>query len=272
MPNCGNTCFINAALQVLLRIEGFARILFAHSHANGPSRTCVACALAAEAAAMRRGAYAERSPVALLARGARFGPAFSGDESTGAGDQCDAAEFAQAAMGALDPYEASRCSDFRHRSVSLDYVWGGLFRSRTRCAQCGAVSDTLLQRPLIEVEFGAHASGEVTLRQLWEQHCGETRSSGTVCPVRDSTGCRGLAYTQTFLEREPPVLMFWLRRGWQRWRGGALAGEGKHAALVDFPEAIDFMRSGPYHFAGAVMHRGTRVRSGHYVAGCWLGD
>ena len=274
MPNCGNTCFVNAALQVLLRVEGFAKILMAHSHAGGPSRTCIACSLAAEAAAMRRGVCAKRSPVALLARDGRFGEAFSGDGRTGSGRQCDAAEFAQAVMDALDDYEVNRCVALRQasRSVLLDYVWGGVFRSRTRCAQCGAVSDRLVQRGLVEVEFGVYAAGKVTLRQLWEQHCAETRSPGTACPERTSTGCRGLGYTQTFLEREPPVLCFWFRRGWQRWQDAAVVGEGKHRALLDFPETLECMRSGPYHFAGAVMHRGARVSSGHYVAGCWLGD
>ena len=41
---------------------------------------------------------------------------------------------------------------------------------------------------------------------------------------------------------------------------------------IDVPEEIDFLRSGPYRLAAAVLHHGTSLNSGHYTTVCWEGD
>ena len=41
--------------------------------------------------------------------------------------------------------------------------------------------------------------------------------------------------------------------------------------MVNFPEVLDFMRSGEYHFAAALQHEGPSIDRGHYVATVWEG-
>ena len=109
LQNLGNTCFINAALQVLLRIEPFVLLLRSHHHARAADgRGCVACALVEVAAEMRRGVTVERPRIALLARGGGLGRDFKGDGRTGRGPQCDAFVFVLSLMEALCDYEKDR--------------------------------------------------------------------------------------------------------------------------------------------------------------------
>ena len=47
--------------------------------------------------------------------------------------------------------------------------------------------------------------------------------------------------------------------------------ERRHHVDIIIPEQIDFLRSGPYQFASAVLHHGDSTQSGHYTAWCWEG-
>ncbi len=211
-----------------------------------------------------------------------FGGAFRGPLGVRA-PQCDAFEFALAAMRALGAHEAGTLAglveDMRgelgDRVVVSEYIWGMLFRERVRCAQCVAVSDHFQTRWYADLNLASNQCE--TLRDLWVLHLSECDSADgrARCP----RACGGLGCMQCFLEREPPVLVLRLLRGVQEWvrprgaaRGpGRLLSEYKIARRVRFPEVIDFMRTGPYHFAGAVVHHGGVLTSGHYTSACWLG-
>ena len=177
---------------------------------------------------MREGSTVERSQVALLARAGRLDPDFVGDATTGAGPQCDAWDCLAHCVEALNVYEGDKlvpvvrdCSPEQRgriggRRVMTEHVWGVLFRTRVRCAQCPAVSDTLWQSPCVELMMSDNVF--TSLQGLWEHHVKEERSPGTLCPHR----CGGNAYSQKFLEREPPVVMFRLVRFYQELESGRL--------------------------------------------------
>ena len=219
----------------------------------------------------------ERSEVALLARQeGRLHQDFEGDADTGAGPQCDAIDFLQACLEVLEQHEGDKLvSELRDctleqrervgwRRVLTESVCGLLFRRRVRCAQCTAVSDTLDQQPYVELDMDDNV--HTSLKDLWFHHVREHRSRHTRCPAE----CGANGYKQDFLEREPPVIMFRLKRFYQEDVGGVVANR-KSRRLVDFPEVMDFMRSGEYHFAAAVQHEGESLGSDHNVATVWEG-
>ena len=106
-----------------------------------------------------------------------------------------------------------------------------------------------------------------SLKELWKHHVTEGGAQGAKCPVR----CGANGYSQRFLEREPLVLLFRLKRFYQEVVNGARRNR-KDRRRVSFPEALDFMRSGEYQFAATVQHEGPELNRGHYVATLWEGS
>ena len=100
----------------------------------------------------------------------------------------------------------STLARLKNRPILEEFVWGALVRTRNRCANCAATSDTLLHRQFIDLHL---EDGFSTLNGLYGRWASEFRGAGTVCPVLCPGGC---AYTQYFLEREPPVLFVRLLR------------------------------------------------------------
>ena len=93
IQNLGDTCFANATVQVLARVEGFVQCLRMHTHGRARPDACVLCALRDQVDELREGRLVERSEVALLARRGQLDEDFEGDPVTGAGRQCDAVDF-----------------------------------------------------------------------------------------------------------------------------------------------------------------------------------
>lgn len=269
----GRSCFVNAFMQVLVRLEPFVRLLRTHRH---QSDSCVLCKIRDQIEDMRRVQVIERSSVTLAARAGqfRFGQDFLGDAATGVGGQCDVWEFCVAVVEEIERWEKDRKrSCFREedgttraqvesRPILQEYVWGAMVRTRNRCANCEGTSDTLMHRQFLELNL---VDGTVTLQGLYERWASEFRGADTVCPLR----CGGLAYTQYFLEREPPVLFFRLLR----FRPTAdYRSEIRINRDIAIPEKLMILRSGAYQFAAAVMHHGGSTRSGHYTTLCWEGS
>ena len=252
------------------------RCLRMHTHTREPAQLCVLCALRDQIDSLREGVTVESSEVALLARAGRLDPDFRLDAVTGEGRQCDAWDCLLKCLQSVNQYESDRSvSGLRHctqeerdgvgeRSVVYEYVCGMLFRTRVRCVQCTAVSDTLDQFPYAELEMSDNVY--TSLEELWVHHVTEGRAQGAKCPVR----CGANGYSQRFLEREPPVLLFRLKRFYQELVNGELRNR-KDRRRVSFPEVLDVMRSGEYHFAATLQHEGPSIDGGHYVATVWEG-
>ena len=252
------------------------RCLRMHTHAREPAQPCVLCALRDQIETLRGGETVQRSEVALLARAGRLDEDFEGDATTGAGPQCDAWDCLFQCVESLSEYESDKlvsglrdCTQEQRegvgeRRVVLEHVCGMLFRNRVRCAQCTAVSDTMNQFPHAELEMSDNVF--TSLKDLWLHHVTEGRAQGCRCPVM----CGANAYSQRFLEREPPVLFFRLKRFYEEIVDGARHGR-KDRRRVRFPEVLDFMRSGEYQFAATLQHEGHSLSVGHYVATVWEG-
>ena len=165
----------------------------------------------------------------------------------------------------LTDWSPEQLRRLRERDAVSEHVCGLVLRSRTRCAQCTAVHDVLLQHPIVVLDLDDNVY--TSLQDLWQHRVREHRGEQQRCPV----GCGANGYKQDFLEREPPVMIFILKRFCKALVDGRMRVT-KERRRVDFPQVLDCMRSGEYHFAASVQHQGRTLGSGHYVATVWEGD
>ena len=263
----GTSCFVNSFMQVLVRLEPFVRLLRTHRH---QSDICVLCKIRDQIEDMRQMQVIERSSVTLAARAGNFrgGQDFVGDAVTGEGGQCDVWEFCTAAVEEIEAWERDRkTSCFRGedettlervktRPILQEFVWGALVRTRNRCAKCAGSSDSVMHRQFLDLNL---VDGYDTLQGLYERWATEFRGADTVCPLRCPGG---RAYTQYFLEREPPVLFFRLLRFRPAEDYGSTFRINRD---IRIPEKFTILRSGPYQIAAVVMHHGNSTL-------CWEGS
>ena len=286
IPNLGNTCFVNAAVQVFMRIEPFARALESHAEQVGRdhnSRGCFLCG-AHSAAQDLRGLPGDASRVAEQARMGLYGAQFQG------GGQHDALHFLETFMDLIMENEPRSCQladldfaiQYGDRSSVRDGIFGSIIRARRRCSGCPAVSDMLdnhhWYHPLDLPRPSDPGYDSCELRTLWELEFNEKLPGNDYyCPDESPTGCGRPAYTQKFLEREPPILVIVLKRVqvvYEYKEDGTFKTQNswKCNTAVSFPPELTFLRTGRYGFCGAIFHHGGTIAQGHYTSVCKLGD
>ena len=273
LQNVGDTCFVSAVAQVFLRLEPIWKLLSAHaSQCASGLRACKLCVLREQAAVLRGLGSTQGCILATWARQGRFGDAFLHG-------QCDAFEFWSALRDALIEQEPRPVQEadpdfdtrFGRRSALDEFVFGGVVRTRKGCAFCESTSDSLNVERFVQIPL--HGKDHLsTLKDLWVDHFTQFQPLGAKCPLDDARVCAGHARQQQFFEREPPVLVIVLERAWEEWLGPRVISRGKVLRGVPFPQRLDFLRSGPYSFAGVVRHLGRSARIGHYTATCRLDD
>ena len=278
--NLGLTCFVNAVAQVLLRVAPVRRLLVAHDEqCRRGAGSCATCALGAQAAALSvEGAgFDGVAPLAVAARAGLFdngnNPEFAIQEN-----QCDAAEFFRAAIGALRASERSTCTSagpHGERTALQQHVCGIAFRQRRRCDTCGATSDrgnisTALQ---VYPELLLQHGGACNLQDLIRRELRYVGPPETGCPAyadlsdaqRAIIGaCAGTrVYKGNRWERSPPVLFVIVNRVNKREDGTNWYDRRR----VCFPKTLQPVEGGRvYDFSGVVVHQGESFHGGHYLA------
>ena len=200
LMNLGNTCFMNASLQIFARVEPLVDMLRLHDHRRAVTG-CFLCALKADLLGMRSGS-ALSFPVArpqsvLKARAGGLAlveaEEFVGRGSSGRGPQCDAWVFCLAILEEVSRWEQNRArllaregdetmTAVAGRCVFDEYIGGILYRTRVRCAKCEGASDRIQVRRNAELNL---APWHRTLRDVYEAHVNETRGQGTNWPLRE---------------------------------------------------------------------------------------
>ena len=274
--NEGNKCFVNALLQLLQRVRGFRHCVDGHARqCQRGLPSCLVCVLRQDLVTQSIGRDIRSSKFTELVRRGLFGEVFAGSRQADVRHLfeeiravCRVQEEADAARLARDVgiHEIQYVSETR--SVLREFVWGVLIRQRVACENCSFTSDRIFYKDCLELELPADQSA-CRLEHLLLRFSIPQRGGFLQCPAPDDRKClpgSARVSRQYFIEKEPAVLVLKLNRGQQRGRRF-----WKLENNVAFPEVLTCMRSGDYHFAGVVRHEGPFVKSGHYVASCWLG-
>ena len=284
LPNLGFTCFVNASLQVLLRIEPLYRVLCAHAgECLDGDRECAWCCLHSQARELRMDKRVGECPMALMARRGRFGHDYACALPGGAvtstramapvdavctpkgklrkGPECDATDFLVDVLETL-VWQERAFSDVT-RSVIDHEIFGFITRRRYHCPlrDCKFTRDQCIVQKIVELELRA-CEEPLALRELWDARWRKTWEPDELCCPSAHEGRE----TQEFMETEPPCLIIRLLRAKK-----TANGVGKKIRTpVSFPRRLDWMRSGPYGFVGAILHHGDTKDTGHYTAACMV--
>ena len=290
LPGDGNTCFVNAVAQVLLRVDPIRQVLDAHVQGIcrlGP-RNCPVCALASQAAALsvEGDGPDQEAPLAVAVRKGLFSRM---GQFRGTG-QCDADQFFGRALEALG--EGERGPWFPGRSAVQQHIFGVFVRNKTVCQKCMFVADHGEVKNSIFVEMNLLCTSredEVELEDLLRRQIRLSDTISDACPsqtelspaerdVRDV--CRGGTTAKyTFWDRLPPVLFITVKRAVVH-AAGNRSYDRRRVRFPDFltletPEGADC----EYAFSGVVVHIPgdadavrPSVESGHYIAYAVVGD
>ncbi|XP_006846723.1 PREDICTED: ubiquitin carboxyl-terminal hydrolase 17-like protein 17-like [Chrysochloris asiatica] len=255
LRNMGNTCYVNAALQCLTHTPPLAEYMLSREHSATCRQHayCVLCTVQAHItqALCHPGHVLEPSPA--LARG------FHRQQ------QEDAHEFL---MFTLDGMQKASLPGNKHSSsLSEDngpirQIFGGYWRSRVKCLQCQAVSDTFDPYLDITLDIQAAESVKEALQQLskTEELAGENCYYCNVCQ-------RKVPASKTLnMHTSPEVLMLVLKRF------SGMPGH-KAANYVHYEECLDLGgclseengRVAPYRLYAVLVHSGPTCHSGHYL-------
>jgi len=191
LKNYRNTCYINAMLQILVRVEPLWKYLQAHKRQCRPSNVshkCISCAMYEQAAGMRRGddtgVSSPETAVVHVAMAALHGclnppPAtdatcaaqrcpftaprgLNGEIQLDRGEQTDTWEFGNDLLEALATDESLTRCDMKAihraqyesgRSILREYIFGVVIRERMRCDGCGHCGDKIIQQWTLELDL-----------------------------------------------------------------------------------------------------------------------
>ncbi|KAM5264094.1 ubiquitin carboxyl-terminal hydrolase 17-like protein 6 [Ctenodactylus gundi] len=258
LQNMGNTCYINAALQCLTYTPPLANYMLSRKHSqncHGQS-FCMFCVMQTHVIRALQQPEKVIQPLRALVAG------FHKQK------QEDAHEFLMYIVNAMEKSCLLGCKQFDAHSEHSNLIrelFGGHWRSRIKCLECGGTSDTFDPCLDIGLDIKTAPSVERSLSQLVEPEMldGDNAYHCDVC-VKKTPALKSLT-----LHTSPKVLVLVLKRF------SDFSGE-KIAKRVLYPERLDvqpFMSqqdSGPlvYTLYAVLVHAGFSCNSGHYF--CYI--
>ena len=309
-PPGTHSCFVNAALQVFLRLAPVRCALLAHleMHREGdgaggfkPHVGCVACALAEQAVSLREGRGVDSQAILGMVRGGCFGAsgglgssspapldasevllgsssfedevpaAAPAARGTGAGDVCDGL------LGCLSAWERQQASSAAGGSVTALLPEKDIFRSFVfGCLLRHREHCLACQRCIDRVEEKSFVEVPAPAGKKGEDlvellERALSRPHVSRPSLLEGHVCSG---SNRGPDAEDVVRHVYLEREPPvlilRVRRNV---EGcKDCTPVRFPETLCCMRTGRYRLAGVILHRGKTVEDGHFVACCSRGE
>ncbi|XP_068278574.1 ubiquitin carboxyl-terminal hydrolase 42 [Nyctibius grandis] len=261
LQNLGNTCFLNSTLQCLTYTPPLANYMLSLEHTQSCHEEgfCMMCTMEAHVNQVLCCSNNAIKPTSVINGLKRIGKHFH------FGSQEDAHEFLCFTVDALQKacLNGSTKLDRSSQATTLIYqIFGGYLRSRVKCLNCKAVSDTY--EPFLDITLDIKGVTSVTkaLEQFVkpEQLDGENSYKCSKCKKMVPASKR---YT---IHRSSNVLTISLKR-FANFTGGKINKDVKYPEYLDLRAYMSQSIGEPLIYAlyAVLVHSGFNCNAGHYL-------
>ncbi|NXP80544.1 UBP42 hydrolase, partial [Ramphastos sulfuratus] len=261
LQNLGNTCFLNSTLQCLTYTPPLANYMLSLEHTQSchVEGFCMMCTMETHINQVLCCSSNAIKPTSVINGLKRIGKHFH------FGSQEDAHEFLCFTVDALQKacLNGSTKLDRSSQATTLIYqIFGGYLRSRVKCLNCKAVSDTY--EPFLDITLDIKAVTSVTraLEQFVkpEQLDGENSYKCSKCKKMVPASKR---YT---IHRASNVLTISLKR-FANFTGGKINKDVKYPEYLDLRAYMSQSIGEPLIYAlyAVLVHSGFNCNAGHYL-------
>ncbi|NXG40886.1 UBP42 hydrolase, partial [Psilopogon haemacephalus] len=261
LQNLGNTCFLNSTLQCLTYTPPLANYMLSLEHTQSCHEEgfCMMCTMETHVNQVLCCSNNAIKPTSVINGLKRIGKHFH------FGSQEDAHEFLCFTVDALQKacLNGSTKLDRSSQATTLIYqIFGGYLRSRVKCLNCKAVSDTY--EPFLDITLDIKAVTSVTraLEQFVkpEQLDGENSYKCSKCKKMVPASKR---YT---IHRASNVLTISLKR-FANFTGGKINKDVKYPEYLDLRAYMSQSIGEPLIYAlyAVLVHSGFNCNAGHYL-------
>lgn len=263
LQNMGNTCFLNSALQCLTYTPPFANYMLTREHSKTCHEPgfCMMCTMQNHIIQVFANSGNVIKPIGVLNELKRIAKHFR------YGSQEDAHEFLRYTVDAMQKscLPGTKLDRQTQATTFIHQVFGGYLRSRVKCLNCKAVSDTFDPFLDITLEIKTAPSVSKALEQFVkpEQLDGENAYKCTKCKKMVTASKR---FT---IHRSANVLTLSLKR-FANFSGGKITKDVKYPEYLDLRPFMSQTQGDPqvYGLYAVLVHSGFSCHAGHYF--CYI--
>ncbi|XP_068549739.1 ubiquitin carboxyl-terminal hydrolase 42-like [Anas acuta] len=259
--NLGNTCFLNATLQCLTYTPPLANYMLSLEHGQSCREQdfCMMCTMETHINQALRCTVDAIEPTHVISNLSRIGQHFR------FGSQEDAHEFLRYTVDAMQEACLNGSTELDRSSQAttiIHQIFGGFLRSRVKCLNCKAVSDTY--EAFLDITLDIKAVSSVTRalelfvkpEELGGENCYKCSECKKMVP----------ASKRFTIHRSSKVLTISLKR-FADFTGGKINKEVKYPEYLDLRAYMSQSMGEPLLYAlyAVLVHHGVSCHSGHYI-------